>query len=108
MEGTGTYHDGKTARAQNCRVVLSADAIHLFFEGPDFIIWSLSAIESCHLNGNFLIIKYGSFPHQTLECNGEIAKAVYRSWAGRSVVRNAEGAAIRSGRTAVIVLIVSF
>lgn len=110
MEGTGLYHDGKTARERSCRLNLQGDSLHLFFEDnpEDFRIWSLSALDSVFLNGTSVIIKYGDFPHETLECSGEIAQAVHQHWSAGSVIRQAEGLSVSRASQMMLILVVTF
>ena len=66
------YFDGQTAQANECTIHIAADNLYIYFSNePDkTIIWSRLNIKEFDLNGNQLIIKYGDFPQQTVECNG--------------------------------------
>jgi Zn-dependent protease with chaperone function len=110
VEGIGIYHDGLSAKERRCKLVLKDNVLHLYFEDvpEDFRIWSLEALDSVHLNGASVIIKYGDFPHQSLECTGEIAAQVYGNWSNGNVIRQAEGLSFSKASGMVLILVVAF
>lgn len=111
MNSKGIYHNGQTAQAYDCELVLSGESLYIYFMKDDsktLLIWNLKTIHSCHLNGNHLIIKNGGYPHETLECTGEIAKKVYTTWAQNSVVRKAEGMLFNKNGMLILSLCVGF
>lgn len=108
MEKNGTYQDGISAQQFNCTIIVERGSLHIYIENKDLLIWDLSTLHSCHLNGSHLIIKYGGYPHQTLECSGEIANVIYSAWSGNHVIRRAEGLTVKRKGLSVILLIVLF
>jgi len=110
LEGTGLYQDGHSARQYTCEVVLQEGTLHLYFdEGrSNFLIWPLAALDSVHQNGQSLILKYGDYPHQSLVCEGALAEAIQKVWAGRSLHRTAIGLRRRSPLRFVFFLILAF
>ncbi|WP_317900133.1 M48 family metallopeptidase [Aurantibacillus circumpalustris] len=110
MDSTGVYNDGFSARQINCTISVTNGHLHIYLQNEtrDLLIWDLKNLKSCHLNGSHIIIKYGEYPHHTLECNGEVAKEIYRIWSGNHFIRKAEGLTFSSKRVMVISLIVLF
>ena len=110
MENRGIYHNGISAKQFDCTLTLEDGYLHIYLmnETRELLIWDLQALQSCHLNGSFLIVKYGNYPHQTLECSGQIANEVYKAWSGSHVIRKAEGFTFKSKRSSVILFIVLF
>ncbi len=110
MDNTGIYHNGISAKQIDCTLTLEDGCVHIYLqdETKDLLIWDLKALDSCHLNGSHLIIKYGSYPHQTLECKGEIASEIYREWSGNNMIRKAEGFTFKSKRSSMIFFVVLF
>jgi beta-barrel assembly-enhancing protease len=110
MEGTGLFQDGVSARQAACRLLLKDDLLSILFNDEETALlhWDLRQLSSCHLNGASLIIKYGEFPHQTIECSGELAMAVYRRWSGNKIVRHAEGFAFKARTKSVIIFSILF
>jgi len=110
MENTGIYQNGISARQIECHLVLEDGCVLIYLqdETKELLIWDLKALDSCHLNGSHLIIKYGAYPHQTLECRDEIASIIYKAWSGTNVVRQVEGYTFKSKRSSMILLIFIF
>jgi beta-barrel assembly-enhancing protease len=107
---TGTFNDGSSAKSFNCNISFSGELINIFLtdELQQQIIWNVLHLKSCHLNGHSLIVKYGEYPSQTLECTGEIATQIYHSWSAGKVIRHAEGYLFSRKNFMVIVLCVFF
>jgi beta-barrel assembly-enhancing protease len=110
MEGKGIYQNGLSAKQFNCHIILQDDNLHIYLEDEknELLIWNLRTIHSCHLNGSSLIVKYGDYPHQTLECIDPLANAIYQSWSGNKVVRMAEGFAFKQKHLSVILFTLIF
>jgi len=111
MEDTGLYQNGITAQQFNCRLSLENDhLLHIYLdnEKSDLLIWDIRNLQSCHLNGTSLIIKYGAYPHQTLECKGHIADSIYRAWSQRHIIRRAEGFTFKKRTAAVLIFTALF
>lgn len=110
MEDTGNYQDGRSARQYSCKLSLEENLLHIYLQGErsDLLIWDLERLQSCHLNGSHLILKYGAYPHQTLECEGEMAARIHRIWSGGHVIRKAEGYTVKRRALSVLVLIAVF
>lgn len=110
MNNKGIYHNGQTAQGYDCELVLTGESLYIYMQDDSktLLIWNLKTIHSCHLNGNHLIVKNGGYPHETLECNGEIAKTVYDAWAHDSVVRKAEGMLFNKNGILILSLCVGF
>lgn len=109
-ENNANFNDGKSARTYPCNLVLSDDTLLIYLTGNDnsLIIWNFNSIVNCQLNGNSLIVTYGPFPHQSIECYGDMAKQIHNRWSGRNLVRNAEGVAFKGRLSIVITLVVLF
>lgn len=108
MDNTGIYHNGVSARQFTCTISIAGHAIHIYLDSGELLIWDIGALHSCHLNGRQLIIKYGNYPHQTLECSGEIADSIYRAWAGNNSIRKAQGFTWKRRQSVVVLLIFLF
>ena len=69
------YFDGKTAQGYPCNIDIAAECVYIYFleDTKKLIIWNKLDIKDFDINGNNLIIKYGEYPHQTIECIGENA-----------------------------------
>ena len=67
------YYDGLTAQAHECSIHITDEYLYIYLKinSDDAIIWKRNLINHFDLNGSQLIIKYGAYPHQTIECNGE-------------------------------------
>ena len=110
MENKGIYHNGLSARQTECSLALQDDCIYIYPDNDPkaLLIWGFKAIHSCYLNGTHLIVKYGDFPHQTLECRGDIAAQIYKAWSGNHLIRKAEGLTFSNRRTMALLLIFAF
>ncbi len=110
MEDKGTFHNGISAKAYTCKLILQDDALHLYVEDEEksLLIWNIKSFTSCQYNGNNLTITFGNYPHQTVECEGNFASSVYSIWSNGKVIQQAEGFVFRGKGTAVITLITAF
>lgn len=110
MEHYGTYSDGKTAKQNPCHLVLNNQDLLIYFteENNRLIIWNLNSVSSCQLNASTLIVTYGNFPHQTIECTGEIAQLIYKHWSNGNVIKNAEGVVFKGKAAVAIALTLVF
>lgn len=110
LEGTGLYQDGHSARQYTCQVLLAEGKLHLYFdEGrSNFLIWPIAELDSIHLNGKSLTLKYGAFPHQSLVCEGELAISIQKVWAAKRIDRNTISLQHRSPARFVFFLILFF
>lgn len=86
------YFDGKTAQSHDCAVGFYDSTIHItLLQNQNMIIWDKSHISDFTLKNDVLIIKYGNFPHQTLECRGESSSIYYNKLAANRIDKKAEG-----------------
>lgn len=110
MDNRGLFQNGITAKQYDCTLNLTNGCIYIYVENEtkDLLIWDLKSLYSCHLNGSHLIVKYGGYPHQTLECRGEIANAIYRAWSGSHVIRHAEAFTFKSKKASMLIFILAF
>ena len=86
------YFDGQTAKATECTIHIADDNLHIYFaDEPDkTIIWSKINIKHFDLNGNQLIIKYGDFPQQTIECNGSNSSRFFDQLSERNLSKKSK------------------
>lgn len=107
---TGIYQNGQTAQQFECELVLSGESLYLYMQdgSKHLLIWDLRTIHSCYLNGSHLIIKNGGYPHETLECSGEIAREIYASWSQNNLVRKAEGLMFKKNHFLILTLCGAF
>ena len=86
------YFDGQTAQANACTIHVADDSLYIYFENePDkTIIWSRINIKHFDLNGNQLIIKYGDFPQQTIECNGSNSSQFFDKLSERNLSKKSK------------------
>jgi len=90
---TGFFSDGLSARQYSCMVELQEHALRLKVSDYTYpeLEWEFQHIVNCQLNANRLIIKYGAYPHLTLECSGPESHLIYERWAAGKPMRQAEG-----------------
>jgi predicted Zn-dependent protease len=100
------YQDGKTARQYECELSVDAENLNIYVKDAEvgLVIWKLRKIASCYMHSGRLLVKYGEFPHQTIECSGETARHIYDLWSGTSPVKKAEGFLVTRKYTAVAIL----
>lgn len=93
MTSTGTFHNGSSATAFTCNLVVENDSLLIYLPEQEnkLLIWNIKSFKTCQLNGNYLIATYGAFPHQTVECRGELAKTIYDVWSGKNVIAKVQG-----------------
>ncbi len=110
MEDKGIFHNGSSAKAFECNLILQNDVLHLYIDDDEksLLIWSIGSFISCQYNGDKLLITYGNYPHQTLECAGNFASTIYSIWSGGKFIQKAEGFVFKGKGTAVITLIAGF
>lgn len=106
----GSFFDGKTAQAHACKVDISSDTIHIYLTeyNNKLIIWSKNGIVNYEMNGGTIIVKYGDYPHQTLEFTGEIAKRVYDELSINNLNKKAQGYFLKNTATLAIALSLAF
>lgn len=97
---SGFFSDGLSAKQYACTISIQDNALHLKVEGYAYpeLVWEMAQIVNCQINANRLIIKYGSYPHLTLECSGPEVHAIYERWAAGKPIQRAEGI-VYKGRT---------
>lgn len=87
-----TYFDGKTAHANNCSIHITDEYVYIYFDDQnrEQITWNRAHINHYDLNGDQLIIKYGPFPHQTLECNGVNSAVIYDKLSTKNITKKSK------------------
>lgn len=110
MQPNGIYSDGQTAKQHPCHLVLSNEELLIYFteQHQRLLIWSLKGIRTCQLNANKLMVTYGDFPHQSIECQGELAQTIYEFWSKGNFVKNAEGIVHKGKATIAVALTAVF
>ena len=72
------YFDGQSSRAWGCQIDIRREEILIQIdETLEIIVWKLTDLISTELTNSILVLKYGDFPHQTLEISGESALEYY-------------------------------
>ncbi len=72
------YFDGQSSRAWGCQIDIRREEILIQIdETLEIIVWKLTDLISTELTNSTLVLKYGDFPHQTLEISGESALEYY-------------------------------
>ena len=73
--GNCFFYDGVTAQAHESYIKFENDFIYISFlnHSQKMISWDKNLVNDFYFNGNTLIIKYGDFPQQTLECTDKLA-----------------------------------
>ena len=72
------YFDGQSSRAWVCQIDIRREEILIQIdETLEIIVWKLTDLISTELTNSTLVLKYGDFPHQTLEISGESALEYY-------------------------------
>lgn len=86
------YFDGQTAQANECTIHIADDSLYIYFANePDkTLIWNRINIKDFDLNGKQLIIKYGDFPQQTIECNGSNSTILFEKLSERSLSKKSK------------------
>ena len=104
------YFDGKTAQANSCYIHVTDDYIYIHFDDKNHeqIIWNRAQIKQYDLNGSQLTIKYGPYPHQTIECNGEDSSIVYDKLSTNNVAKKSKRFWLKNTITIAIILNVAF
>ncbi len=110
LQAPGIFSDGKSAKHHACNLVLTNDSllIYLIENDNQLIIWNFNSIVDCHLNGSSLIITYGSYPHQSIECSGNFSAELYNKWSGKKIIKNAEGLVYKGKSSVAVGLIILF
>ena len=100
------YFDGQTAKATECTIHIADDNLHIYFaDEPDkTIIWSKINIKHFDLNGNQLIIKYGDFPQQTIECNGSKSSRFFDQLSERNLSKKSKSFWLKNKASVAITL----
>ena len=109
MTDIGTFHNGVSAASYACKLVIENDSLLIYLEGEgqNLLIWNIKSCKTCQFFGQNLIITYGSYPHQSIECSGAIAKRIYEKFTSSSVVAKVEGFVFSKGLLALSILTVS-
>ena len=89
----GIYQNGISAQSFECDVTLEGDSIEIYLtsDSTKKINWNIATIKSCQGNETGLLITHGNYPHETLECSGELAKSIFQNWSKNSISRKTEG-----------------
>ena len=92
MTSSGIYHNGSSATAFPCQLVLENESLLIYLENQDnqLLIWNIKSLKTCQLNGNHLMATYGFYPHQSIECTGEISKLIFDVYTGKNVIAKAQ------------------
>ena len=86
------YFDGLSSRAWTCKIDVRTEEILIQIDDTlEIICWKIKDLISYELTGTTLTIKYGEYPHKTIEIIGESTLEYYElisknSFLGRSTV----------------------
>ena len=105
----GLYYDGQTAKAYECNLFVADECLYINFEDPDKnIIWSRSKIKHFDLNGSYLVIKYGDFPQQTIECHDKASIEIFEKLSENNFAKKSKIIWLKNTATIAITLCVAF
>ena len=104
------YFDGQTAIAHECSLNMTDEYLYVNFalEQNKNIIWNKSKIKNFDLNGTHLIIKYGDFPQQTIECNNNNSVEIFEKLSSTNLLNKSKSVWLKNKITFAITLCVAF
>ena len=104
------YFDGKTAQGYPCNIDIAAECVYIYFleDTKKLIIWNKLDIKDFDINGNNLIIKYGEYPHQTIECISENAYQFFEKLSQNNLSKQSKSFWLKNKVTIAITLCVAF
>ena len=103
------YFDGLSSRAWTCKIdVRNEEILIQIDETLKIISWRIKDLISTELTGSTLTLKYGKFPHETIEIKGERALDFYELIAENSIRGKSNLLWYRKKTSVIITLIFSF
>lgn len=103
------YFDGKTAKDYECTIFVADENLYINFSDPEQnIIWARSKIKHFDLNGNYLVIKYGDFPQQTIECHDQASVEIFEKLSQNNFAKKSKSIWLKNTTTIAITLCVAF
>ena len=103
------YFDGLSSRAWTCKIdVRNEEILIQIDETLKIISWKIKDLISTELTGSTLTLKYGKFPHETIEIKGERALDFYELIAENSIRGKSNLLWYRKKTSVIITLIFSF
>ena len=103
------YFDGLSSRAWTCKIdVRNEEILIQIDETLEIISWRIKDLISKELTGSTLTLKYGKFPHETIEIKGERALDFYELIAENSIRGKSNLLWYRKKTSVIITLIFSF
>ena len=104
------YYDGLTAQRYECTIYISDECVYVYINSNTNhpIIWNRNLINHFDLIGSQLIIKYGAYPHQTIECIGEDSILFYDQLSTSNIVKQTKSIWIKNKITFSISLCFAF
>jgi beta-barrel assembly-enhancing protease len=103
------YFDGLSSRAWTCKIDVRDEEILIQIDDTLKIIsWKIKDIISKELTGSMLTLKYGKFPHETIEIKGEKALDFYELIAKHTLRGKSNLFWYRKKTLVIITLIFSF
>jgi predicted Zn-dependent protease len=103
------YFDGLSSRAWTCKIdVRNEEILIQIDETLQIISWRIKDLISKELTGSTLTLKYGKFPHETIEIKGEIALDFYELISKNSIRDKSNLLWYRKKTPVIITLIFSF
>lgn len=107
--GNSLYFDGQTAQAYECTVFVTDEYVYINFAEPKKnIIWARSKIKHFDLNGNYLVIKYGDYPQQTIECKDKTSVEIFEKLSERNFAKKSKSIWLKNTTTIAITLCMAF
>lgn len=75
---TGTYHNTLTEQTITCDLILQEEALYLYLQdgNKSLVIWDLRSLASVQWNGATLRIVKDAKGRESLQCSGDIARAI--------------------------------
>jgi predicted Zn-dependent protease len=103
------YFDGLSSRAWSCKIDVRNEEILIQIDDTlQIISWKINDLLSKELTGTTLTLKYGKFPHETLEIKGERALDFYELISKNSILGRSNVLWYRKKTPIIITLIFSF
>jgi predicted Zn-dependent protease len=103
------YFDGLSSRAWTCKIdVRNEEILIQIDETLQIISWRIKDLISKELTGSTLTLKYGKFPHETIEIKGERALDFYELISKNSIRDKSNLLWYRKKTPVIITLIFSF
>ena len=103
------YFDGLSSRAWSCKIDVRNEEILIQIDDTlQIISWKINDLLSKELTEYTLTLKYGKFPHETLEIKGERALDFYELISKNSILGRSNVLWYRKKTPIIIALIFSF